>query len=141
MKATILLLASCLLSAFPAMAREAGGPAEAAQAFYDAYMKVLLANGDTQEFVLNSKSVTPGFKKAFAQLIKDGMDSDPIICGQDYPGDGFTASAAKIHDGKATVTMKSRGDTLKHSFEVTLRRVDDHWLLSDTNDLKADAGG
>jgi hypothetical protein len=70
-------------------------------------------------------------------MIKDGMDSDPLICGQDYPDDGFTASAAKFKNGKAYVTMKSRGDTLKHSFKVTLRKIDGQWLISDTDDLKA----
>ncbi len=133
------LPALLILSAFSSLAAEPASPAEAAQNFYDSYMKVVLANGDTQQFVLSSKTVTPGFKKAYAKLIADGMDSDPILCGQDYPAEGFTASAAKIHGDKATVTMKSRGDTLKHSFGVTMRLIGARWLLSDTNDLKADA--
>jgi hypothetical protein len=35
--------------------------------------------------------------------------------------------------------MKSRDDEFKHSFKVTLRLVDGQWLISDTNDLKAEA--
>jgi hypothetical protein len=139
MKTTACLLAFFILSGFTAPAADDSGPTGAAQAFYDAYMKVLVDNGDTQKFVLASPNLTSGFKKAYAKLVADGMESDPIICGQDYPDEGFTAAAAKIHDGKATVTMKSRGDTFKHSFKVTLRLVDDRWLISDTNDLKADA--
>ncbi|MGH8045667.1 MAG: DUF3828 domain-containing protein [Chthoniobacterales bacterium] len=135
------LLALALFSALPALAAdESSSPKAAAQTFYDAYMKVLLAKGDTQKFVLSSDAVTKGFLKAYKALIADGMDSDPVICGQDYPDEGFSASKAKIEDdGKATVTMKSRGDQLKHSFKVTLRKVDGRWLISDTNDLKADA--
>jgi len=134
----ICLLSCLILSSFAAIAADENTPAGAAQKFYDAYMKVLLANGDTQKFVLSSKSVTKGFLKAYKAMIKDGMDSDPMICGQDYPGDGFAASAAKFKNGKAYVTMKSRGDTLKHSFKVTLRQIDGQWLISDTDDLKAD---
>ncbi len=138
MKTILCLLAFSVFSSFADAAVESG-PTEAAQIFYDAYMKLLTGNGDARHFILASKNVTPAFKKAYARLVKNGMDSDPIICGQDFPDAGFAASDAEIHGGKATVTMKSRGDTLKHSFRVTLRLVNGRWLISDTNDLKADA--
>ena len=141
MKNAARVLTFIFLSSFALVAAEAesASPQAVAQGFYDGYMKVLLANGDTQKFVLASKVLTKGFKKAYRQLIKDGMDSDPIICGQDYPDEGFKAGVEEIDAGKAKVTMKSRGDTLKHSFDVTLKNVDGVWLISDTNDLKADA--
>jgi hypothetical protein len=140
MKTVYSLLALALFSMASALAAsEPPPPTQAAQEFYDAYMKVLLAHGDTQKFVLSSDAVTKGFLKAYKALIADGMDSDPIICGQDYPDEGFQASKAEMKNGKARVTMKSRGDTLKHSFKVTLKKVDGRWLLSDTNDLKAEA--
>jgi len=140
MKTLRALLALAILGALPTMAADdESSPAQAAQNFYDAYMKVLLSNGDTQKFVLSSKAVTKGFLKAYKALIADGMDSDPIICGQDYPDQGFKAAKTEMANGKAYVTMKSRGDQLQHSFKVTLRQVDGKWLISDTNDLKADA--
>jgi len=137
-------LLSCLLALLPAAlplraAEDAAPPAAVAQQFYDGYMKVLLANGDPSEFVLTSKAVTGPFRDAYKKLLEDGMDSDPIFCGQDYPDGGFIASEASIAGGKARVTMKSRGDALKHSFEVTLKQEDGVWRISDTNDLKADA--
>jgi hypothetical protein len=137
---SLLVAAFAIFSALPTIAADApASPTQAAQTFYDAYMKVLLAQGDTQKFVLSSKAVTKGFLKAYKALVADGMDSDPIICGQDYPDEGFKASKATIGSDKAYVTMKSRSDTLKHSFKVTLKNVDGTWLISDTNDLKADA--
>jgi hypothetical protein len=138
MRTLLHLAVLALIAALPLRAAD-DSPTEAAQTFYDAYMKVLLANGDTQQFVLESKAVTKGFLKAYKALVADGMDSDPIICGQDYPDEGFAASPATIDGDKATVTMKSRGDTLQHSFKVSLKNVERRWLVSDTNDLKADA--
>lgn len=140
MKNTLRLLALLVISASCALAADApASPTQAAQKFYDAYMKVLLANGDTQKFVLSSKAVTPGFLKAYKALIADGMNSDPIICGQDYPDEGFAASKVETKGDRTYVTMKSRGDTLKHSFRVTLKSVGGRWLISDTDDMKADA--
>jgi hypothetical protein len=136
---TILRLLALLVFTGHAIAAEESAPATVAQTFYDAYMKVLLANGDTQKFVLASKTLTSGFKKAYRQMIKDGMSSDPIICGQDFPDEGFKATVEEIDGDKAKVKMKSRGDTLKHSFDVSLKKVEGEWLISDTNDLKADA--
>ena len=136
---TVAILAALPLASADDRDKSATGPAQAAQKFYDAYMQVLRAGGDTQKFVLASRAVTQGFLKAYRKLIADGMDSDPVICGQDDPDKGFEASPADIEGEKAFVTMKSRGDEFTHSFKVTLRRVDGTWLISDTNDLKADA--
>ena len=138
-KSALLAFAYLALSSLSAAAAEEATPAQVAQEFYDGYMKVLIANGNTQKYVISSEALTQSFKKAYAKLVKKGMDSDPIICAQDYPDGGFAASATEFKKGKAYVTMKSRGDTLKHSFKVTLRNVDGAWLISDTNDLKADA--
>jgi len=139
LKAVLALCALFLLPIFAATAADKPGPTEVAQSFYDAYMKVLLANGDTEKFVLSSKELSQSFKKAYSKLVADGMESDPIICGQDYPDAGFVADPAKISGAKASVAMKSRDDEFKHSFKVTLRLVDGQWLISDTNDLKAEA--
>ena len=127
-----------LLTGFSTLAAEAS-PTIAAQTFYDGYMKVLRANGDPEKYVLGSELLTGGFKKAYAKLVKEGLESDPIICGQDYPDEGYTASPAKLKKGKAIVTMKSRSPAMNVSFKVTLREIDGAWRISDTNDLKADA--
>lgn len=115
------------------------GPKEVAQEFYDGYMKVLLAKGDTNAYVLDSPMVTDSFRAAYRKMIDMGFESDPIICGQDYPDQGFTASDPSVDGDKAEVTMTSRGDDLVHSFTVTLKQRDGAWLISDTNDLKVDA--
>jgi ABC-type transporter MlaC component len=139
MKTTLCLITVLLLAGFAAIAADESTPTEVAQNFYDAYMKVLRADGDTDKFVMNSGVFTASFKKAYAKMVKEGMDSDPIICGQDFPDEGYTASPAKFKDGKALVTMKSRSKSMPVSFKVTLRKIDGKWLISDTNSLKADA--
>lgn len=133
----LLVLLAALLPAAAVLAQD-DGPQEVAQRFYDGYMKVLLGGGKTEDYVLNSKSVTKGFLKAYTAMIKDGFESDPVICAQDYPDNGFVASPAEIDGDRATVVMKSRGDDFPHSFNVRLKNVDGEWLVSDTNDLKAD---
>ncbi len=142
METALRFLAFVLLCGAPALAAEKPSlsPSEVAQSFYDSYMEVLRANGDTNTFVLGSKAFTRSFKKAYRKLIADGMESDPIICAQDFPSEGYAASPAKIDGGKAVVTMKSRSRDMPVSFQVTLREIDGRWLISDTNDLKADAG-
>lgn len=119
-------------------AADDSGPREVAQTFYDGYMKVVAANGDRDAYVRGSDLVTKGFKAAYEQMMKIGFESDPVICGQMYPDDGFAASPAQVDGDRATVTMTSRGDPMKHSFDVRLKNVDGSWLISDTNDLKAD---
>lgn len=114
------------------------GPEEVAQTFYDGYMKIVVANGDRDAYVMGSDLLTAGFKSAYEKMMKIGFESDPVICAQDYPDNGFAASPAQVDGERATVTMTSRGDDLKHSFDVRLKRIDGAWLISDTNDLKAD---
>lgn len=138
MKNALVLFAVVCFSTLPAVAAEPASPQKVAQDFYDAYVKVLASNGDTQKFVLSSAEVTRGFKKAFRKLMKLGMESDPVICGQDFPGEGYAASPAQMRDGKAVVTMTSRSKDMPVSFPVTLRNVGGRWLISDTNELKAD---
>lgn len=119
-------------------AADDSGPREVAQTFYDGYMKVVAANGDRDAYVLDSNLLTKGFKAAYEQMMKIGFESDPVICGQMYPDDGFAAGSPQIDGDRATVPMTSRGDPIKHSFDVRLKNVDGSWLISDTNDLKAD---
>lgn len=122
----------------PVLHADDSGPTEVAQAFYDGYMKVIAANGDRHAYVMGSDLLTAGFKSAYEQMMKIGFESDPVICGQEYPDNGFAAGPAQIDGDRATVTMTSRGDPLKHTFDVRLKNVDGSWLISDTNDLKAD---
>lgn len=139
MKTFLATLVFFVVSGGALLAGDQGSPREVAQDFYNAYLKVLLAHGDPEKFVLSSDALTDAFKQAYRKMVKEGMESDPIICGQDYPDEGFNASPAKIQDGKARVTMKSRSQAMKVSFPITLRKVDGAWRISDTNDLKADA--
>jgi hypothetical protein len=116
---------------------ESSAAVKAAQAFYDGYMKVLLASdGDSQAYVLKSKRVTGAFKKAYRAFMEEA-DSDPIICGQDYPDAGFKAGKPILKGEQSTVTMTSRDPSFPHSFQVFLKRGDEGWQISGTNDLKA----
>ena len=118
----------------PATAAAEEDPSHVAQVFYDGCIKVLNAKGDERRYVMKSDSLTPAFKKAYTAYMKEA-DSDPIIQGQDFPKTGFKASAAKLKDGSATVTMTSRDASFAHSFKVTLVNQK-RWLISGIGDLQ-----
>ena len=128
--ALLLVLCTC------AFAGEAPGPQEVAQNFYDAYMKTLRASGDVSAAIANSDVLTRSFKKTYAKMTEDGLDSDPVICAQDYPDAGFEAGAAKITGSKAKVALTSRDPNFKHTFTVLLVKSDDRWLIAGTSELK-----
>jgi hypothetical protein len=128
--ALLLLLCNC------AFAGEAPGPQEVAQNFYDAYMKTLRSSGDVAAAIADSDALTRSFKKTYAKMAEDGLDSDPVICAQDYPDAGFEAGAAKITGSKAKVVLSSRDPDFKHTFTVFLVKSDDHWLIAGTSELK-----
>ncbi len=108
---------------------------EVAQAFYDGYMKALNSSSDTVVYVKKSKLVTPAFKKAYAKFMEE-PDSDPIICGQDYPDKGFTAGKPIVKGTRARVTMNSRDKSFPVTFNVVLVNGEEGWLLAETQDLK-----
>ena len=108
----------------------------AAQTFYDGYMKVLNGNKDQKKWVLNSEGVTPAFKKAYTAYMEDA-GADPIICGQDYPDAGFNASADSVKGDRATVRLSSRDPSFAHTFTAAFVLKGGKWLLAGTDDIKA----
>jgi hypothetical protein len=108
----------------------------AAQAFYDGYIKVLNENEDQKKWILKSEGVTPAFKKAYMAYMEE-PDADPIICGQDYPAAGFNASADLVKDDSATVRLSSRDPSFAHTFTAVFVLKGGKWLLAGTDDLKA----
>jgi len=135
MTRTLFLALLCLAPVAPAAAEEPS-PKAVAQAFYDGYMKVLLKEGDSVVYVMKSEHVTKAFKKAYKAFMEN-PESDPIICGQDYPDAGFAAGKVKIEgDGnEATVVLTSRDPKFENSFEVYLKLTDKSWLIEGTKDL------
>lgn len=131
---TLILLAQAI--ATPSIASAANDePASVAQTFYDAYLKVLNADGDARRFVMKSAHLTPALKKAYAAFMKD-HDHDPIIQAQDFPAQGFQASPAKIQANTATVTITSRDASFAHSFKVTLVKTEGSWVISAVGNLR-----
>jgi hypothetical protein len=136
MASSLRFLALLLVPCNCAFAGEAPGPQEVAQNFYDAYMKTLRSSGDAAAAVAESDALTRSFKKTYAKMAEEGLDSDPVICAQDYPDAGFEAGAAKITGTKARVVMSSRDPGFKHTFTVFLVKSEDRWLIAGTNELK-----
>ena len=110
-------------------------PARVAQTYYDGYMKVLNADGDTRRYVLKSDRLTPAFKQAYTAAMKE-PEADLIIQGQDFPKAGFKSSAPKLKASIATVTMTSRDTAFKHSFKVTLVKNAESWLIAGIGNFK-----
>jgi hypothetical protein len=136
MASSLRFLALLLVLCHCAFAGDAPGPQEVAQNFYDGYIKTLRASGDAAAAIADSGALTRNFKKTYAKMAEDGLDSDPVICAQDYPDAGFEASAAKISGTKAKVVMASRDASFKHTFTVFLVKSDDRWVIAGTSELK-----
>ena len=136
MTSKLLLFLGLMFGSLSALAAEQDAPARVAQAFCDGYLKVLNAHGNAQRFVQKSESLTPALKKAYTAFMKD-PDHDPIIQAQDFPEEGFKASAATIKGDTAKVTMTSRDASDTHQFPVTLVKTADGWFISAIGSLRA----
>jgi hypothetical protein len=116
------------------------GPGEeaisSAQTFYDGYLKILNGKGDSKKWISKSDKVAPSFKKAYVAYMKE-PDSDPVICGQDFPKSGYKASLGSANEDTATVIISSRDPAMAYSFKTVFIRKEGKWLLAGTDDLKA----
>jgi hypothetical protein len=130
MKALNLTIAALAALICGALADPKTDATEAAQKFYDQYIKVK----DPKPWVLKSPRVTAEFKKAYAVFMKN-PESDPIIAGQDFPDSGFKASGAAVKGPRADVTMKSRDPGFKQVIKVHLLLKDGAWLIDGVNKL------
>lgn len=129
-----LLFAVLCFACISAFAGPEGDVTKAAQGFYDGYMKVLNANQDPKKWILKSDKVASGFKKSYASFMKE-PDSDPIVCGQDFPKAGFKAATDSIQGNTATVTLSSKDPAFRMTFKATFSLKDGKWLLAGTKDL------
>ena len=110
------------------------GPRQAAQRFYDQYVKVK----DTIRWVAHSSAVTPKLKKAFLATMKDpNTEVDPIVEGQDVPSSGFKASEPVVKGATATLTMKSSDSGFPQTIHVRLIFDGKAWLIDGVNKLNA----
>jgi hypothetical protein len=119
------------------------------ETFYKQYYRDFLkkdrkGGGDAQliKWVDASPYVSPRFKKAVAKALTDarkkdrelGLESDPIIAGQDYPEKGYQAANVKVTQDRATATAK--GIEAK-GFDISLGLVNSggHWLIDRIADI------
>jgi hypothetical protein len=99
------------------------------------------------KWVNASPDTSPRFKKAVPKAFSDarkkdpelGLESDPILAGQDYPEKGYRAKTVKITNGKAAVGMvglDAKGAETK-DFHISLELVNagGRWLIDRIADI------
>jgi len=123
------------------------------ESFYAQYYKEYLhkpSKGDSDQALIRWVNANPklsdAFKKALRKAVLDarkedpemGLDSDPIVGGQDYPDKGFRAKDVQITGDKAIVAMVGI-DSPDFKIAVTLVRSANKWKIDAIGDINAPA--
>jgi len=148
-----LLLAAIAICAFSLPARCASPETDiknVVEPFYRDYMRFIArpARKDYDAKLINwvntSPYTSPGFKKVLEKTVtaanksdpEVGLDSDPILAGQDHPDKGYRAKSIRVVKNKATVTMEGIGEESFH-ISVELINLKGQWLIDGVETIKA----
>jgi hypothetical protein len=148
-----ILLATIAICAFSTPAQCASSEADAkkmVETFYRDYISFISkpSKGDPDAqliaWVNASPYTSPGFKTVLKKTLlaarkKDpemGLDSDPILAGQDHPEKGYRAKTIHIVQDKASVALEGVGSDSFH-ISVELINIKGAWLINGIADIKA----
>ena len=135
----LLLAAPAFAAASDANSSQAGA---VALAFINGYAKASHArNWDRIKWVAASPLATNNFKRTLKKMIADGfkrdpevgLDSDPVVGGNDCP-DSYTVKSAKA-DGDAAAVVLIGPKDFPAQVKVRMLKVDGKWLVDACGDM------
>ena len=106
----------------------------ATEVFLAGYLK---AEGTNNDWIAQSKLVTPEFKAAFKKAMSaKEIAVDPVLYAQDVPSSPFKAQSSKVKGDTASVVVTAKYGDKPYSLKVALVAKDGHWLVSKTAPAK-----
>lgn len=138
----ILMLATTLAGNAADTKGEADKAGSVAQTFINGYVKASHArNWDRIKWVAASPLATNNFKRTLKKMISDGfkrdpevgLDSDPVVGGNDCP-DSYTVKSAKA-DGDAAAVVLIGPKDFPAQVKVRMLKVDGKWLVDACGDM------
>jgi len=138
----ILILATALAGNAADTRSEADKAGSIAETFINGYVKASRArNWDSVKWVAVSPLATKNFKRTLEKMISDGfkkdpevgLDSDPVVGGNDCP-DSYSIKSAKAAGDAAAVVLIGPKD-FPVQLKVRMLKVEGKWLVDACGDM------
>ncbi len=138
----ILMLATALAGNAADTKGEADKAASVAVTFINGYVKASRARDwDSVKWVAASPLATNNFKRTLKKMISDGfkrdpevgLDSDPVVGGNDCP-DSYSVKSAKA-DGDAAAVVLIGPKDFPAQLKVRMLKVEGKWLVDACGDM------